>query len=145
MYEWIHGRVEQVLRTFKSYVCLYLLLVTSPYGMYESWGSGVPTSDSDHYGPRLGHLFFCSLIINPRRPLLLPPDVRPTHETPPHPSTCALLPHGIIRPPGRPLYPSQHTKNTLSSTGSSAHFRISLDSGCSSIIVMGRLIKKTYS
>ena len=68
------------------------------------------------------------LNINPSRPLLLLSDFRPmgqpTPAPPPHPSTSALSPHGIIRSPRRSPYPSQNTKNNSSCTGSSAQLSV---------------------
>ena len=109
-------------------VCVFVLLSTCPCGVSESWGGDVTTSDSDNSGPRLHYLFLCSLLLNPYRPLLLTSNVcpgeKPSPAPPTHPSTSALLPHGIICPPGRPLYPSRYTKNTSSHTGSYAHLSV---------------------
>ena len=97
--------------SFVQYVCV--LLDPGPCGMSKSWGGDVPTSGSDHSVPTLLHLLLCSLLLNPPHPLILSSNVCPrgttTTDPPPHPSTSALLSHGIIRPPGCPLSLSQNT------------------------------------
>ena len=66
-----HDKIEDVL--FYVPMLLLLILATSPWGLSELWGGGVPTSDIDHSGPRIRHLFLCTLI-SPPHPLLLPSD-----------------------------------------------------------------------
>ena len=104
------------------------LLAISLCDMYESWGVGVPTTDSDYSGPRICHLLLSILNIKPPHPILLQSNFRtrgqPTPDLPPHPSTSTFLPHSIIRLPRRYLSLSQHTKNALSRIGSSAHLSV---------------------
>ena len=68
---------------------------------------------------------FCTLLLNPTRPPILPPNVRQRRQPTPvlllQPLMSSQFPHGIISPTGLPLSLSQNTKNSLSRTESSAH------------------------
>ena len=100
-------------------VCV--LLTTSLHFISESWGDGVPTSESDQSVPRICCLLLCSLLLKPPLPILLTYNVctrgKPYPALPPHQSTPDLSSHRIICPPGNPLSPSEHTQNTLYHTG----------------------------
>ena len=88
---------------------LLLILVTSPWGLSELWGGGVPTPDIDHSGPSLCRLILRSLIIGPA-----PPSSPAVWCSTSLPFSFACLHHRhhmIIFTPGCPLSPSQHTKN----------------------------------
>ena len=88
-------------------MCVCVLLVTSLFGMSESWCGNVPTSDSDRSGPRLCRLLLCSLFINPPSPLILPSNVRtggipllpryPIHRRPPYRRTGSSSHLGVPR------------------------------------------------
>ena len=45
-----------------GYYMLLLILATSPWGLFELWGGGFPTSDIDHSIPRLRWLLLRTLI-----------------------------------------------------------------------------------
>ena len=86
---------------------LFLISATSPWGLYKLWGGKFPTSDIDHYRPRLRHLLLHTLI-EPYLTPLLPSDLPSTH-----PYYSFLPTHRVIYPPVYHLYTSHHTKKTL--------------------------------
>ena len=92
---------------------------TVPCSVTKLWGGGVPTLVSDYSEPRLCRFFYVAIIpvppVRPSRSLIYPWGIVLLLSCLPTPLVAP--PHGIIRPPGIPPSPSQHTDPELSLRG----------------------------
>ena len=111
---WIRAVISKDIHQFHP-VCL--LLYNSPCGISKSWDGDVPSSDSDHSGPRIHCLLLCRFLLNPPRTLLLTSDVRlrgqPTPAQSPHLSTSFMSPHEIILPLGGSVFVPAYWKSLV--------------------------------
>ena len=85
---------------------------TSPWGLSELWGGGVPYSEIDHSGPRLRRLLSYSLLIEPAPPSL----------------TAVLCPSGggiplLTRRPGHGHVSAQYHPSTRASPVSVSEYQ----------------------